>query len=56
MKKYSEKFHEIMQPGKNIKADFKPAPQNFRCAKGMPSFRTNDYIFVSKRVVTKSEI
>lgn len=49
---YSKRFHEIMKPNNNLigKNNTKELPsQVFRCTKGMPSFRSDKYIIVSKR-------
>lgn len=59
VRSYAEKFHEIMQPTKDVKrflgnCSAKPLPpQVGRCSKGMPSFKTKDYVFVSQRNVDK---
>ena len=59
VRNYAEKFHEIMQPAKNVKrflgncSTKQLPPQVGRCSKGMPSFKTKDYIFVSQRNVDK---
>lgn len=56
---YAERFHELMNPGCEVKrflgnCSMRPsAPKEFRCLKGMPSFRHGDYIFVSQRNVDK---
>lgn len=59
VRSYAEKFHEIMQPAKDVKrflgncSTKQLPPQVGRCSKGMPSFKTEDYIFVSQRNVNK---
>lgn len=59
VKKYAEVFHEIMKPAPNVKrflgnCSMKPMPpQVGRCSKGMPSFRKDGYVFVSRRNVDK---
>ena len=62
VKKYAERFHEIMEPAKHVvrflgNASMRSAPpQVGRCSKGMPSFRCGEYIFVSQRNVNKEFI
>lgn len=57
--KYAETFHILMNPGCDVKrflgnCSAKPMPpQVGRCSKGMPSFRRDDYVFVSQRNVDK---
>ena len=57
--RYAERFHEIMKPAKNVKrflgnCSMKPMPpQVGRCSKGMPSFKSGEYVFVSQRNVDK---
>lgn len=59
---YAEEFHRLMDPGPNVKrflgnCSLKPIPpQVGRCSKGMPSFKSGDYVFVSKRNVNKEYI
>ena len=60
VREYAERFHEIMNPGCDIKrflgnASLRPKqpPQVGRCSKGMPSFKAGDYVFVSQRNVDK---
>lgn len=59
VKEYAIIFHQLMNPGPNVKrflgnCSLKATPpQVGRCSKGMPSFRTRDYIFVSQRNVDK---
>lgn len=56
---YAEKFHELMNPGCDVKRFIgncsmkSMPPQVGRCSKGMPSFRHGDYVFVSQRNVDK---
>jgi hypothetical protein len=47
---YAERFHELMGPIKIMGT--KMPPQVGRCSKGMPSFKSGNNIFVSKRNVT----
>ena len=62
VKRYAERFHEIMKPANNVvrflgNASMRPMPpQVGRCSKGMPSFRCGKYIFVSQRNVNKEFI
>lgn len=56
VKGYAETFQELLKPAKNVtrflgNASMR-APQ-FRCGRGMPSFRKDGYIFVSQRNVDK---
>lgn len=63
VREYAEKFHEIMNPGCDVKrfignCSMRPEtesmpPQVGRCSKGMPSFRHGDWVFVSQRNVDK---
>ena len=63
VREYAEQFHEILNPGVDIKrflgnASLRPAnpPQVGRCSKGFPSFKSGDYIFVSQRNIDKQFI
>ncbi len=52
---YAEDFHRILRPAPNVQrflgnCSLRPST---RCAKGFPSFKTDDYIFMSKRNVNK---
>ena len=59
--RYADVFHKIMFPETSDVKRFlgncsQRLPKEFRCPKGMPSFRGKDYIFVSRRNVNKEEI
>ena len=62
VRKYAERFYEIMNPGKDIRrflgnASMKPMPpQVGRCSRGMPSFKAGNYVFVSQRNIDKQFI
>jgi len=62
VREYAEVFHSLMKPSGEVKrflgnASLKPnPPQVGRCSKGMPSFKTDDFIFVSRRNVNKEFI
>lgn len=56
VKKYAESFHEILNPGPDVKrflGNCSMRPKSTRCAKGFPSFRKDGYVFVSQRNVDK---
>lgn len=59
VKEYAEVFHAIMKPAPNVtrflgNCSMKPQPpQVGRCSKGMPSFRKDGFVFVSRRNVDK---
>lgn len=59
VKSYAEVFHDIMKPAPNVtrflgNCSMKPnPPQVGRCSKGMPSFRKDGFVFVSRRNVDK---
>lgn len=56
---YAERFHELINPACDVKrflgnCSIRPnVPSEFRCLKGMPSFKHGDYVFVSQRNVDK---
>lgn len=52
IKKYAEVFHELINPANDIKRFL--GNSSFRCTKGgFPSFKRNDYVYVSMRNVDK---
>ena len=59
---YAERFHELVNPACDVKrflgnCSMRPVlPSEFRCLKGMPSFKRSDCVFVSQRNVDKSFI
>lgn len=56
VKDYAEDFHNILNPGPNVKrflGNCSMRPKSTRCAKGFPSFRKNNLIYVSQRNVDK---
>lgn len=59
---YAERFHELVNPACEVKrflgnCSMRPVlPSEFRCLKGMPSFKRSDCVFVSQRNVDKSFI
>ena len=54
VKECAEIFHEKINPAKDVKRFL--GNSSFRCQRGFPSFRTKNYIFVSKRNVDKRYI
>lgn len=63
VKQYATRFYEILNPGPKVErflgnASMRPKnpPQVGRCSRGMPSFRSNGYIFVSQRNIDKKFI
>lgn len=59
VRKHAETFHDLMKPASGVKrflgnCSIKPMlPQVGRCSKGMPSFKHENYVFVSQRNVDK---
>ena len=51
IKDYAEIFHELVSPAKEVTRFL--GNSSFRCNRGFPSFKHDDYIFVSRRNINK---
>lgn len=61
VRKHAETFYQIFNPGKDVKrflgnASMRPDIHSTRCMRGMPSFKSDGYVFMSQRNIDKQFI